>query len=102
MRPAAVSEPQDRSDAQLELLHQFAVEDDKTAAELDGAAGEPGDRWLDHDWQPVRFGTNRETGADELLEAGAETEGKAGERILRRGEVRHAQAGGQERSEALD
>ena len=32
-----------RPDAQLELLHEFAIEDHETAAELDRAAREPAD-----------------------------------------------------------
>jgi hypothetical protein len=37
------SEPHNRPDAELKLLHEFAIEDHETAAELDRAAREPAD-----------------------------------------------------------
>src|SRR4029453_14357784 len=82
------SEPHNRTDAELDLLHEFAVEDHETAAELNGAAREPADRRFDDDREPLRFGTNSEPGAEELLEAGAEAQREAGQPATSTAEAR--------------
>src|SRR5688572_12634781 len=93
------SEPHNRPDAELDLMHELAIEHHETAAELDRAAGERADRGFEQDRQPLRFGTNREAGSQKLFQAGAEAEREAGEPFLRGAEVREAEAGGQKRAE---
>src|SRR5262249_51810365 len=96
------SEAHDRPHAQFKLLRQSSRQDDDTAADLDRATRPSADFRFNPDRQPVGCGAYGEPGAQELFQAGSEPERKPREAVIRRGDMRGADAGCQKRSKTLD